>query len=410
MAKKKKHEEHENLERWLVSYADFITLLFAVFVVLYALSQLDLAKFKDLKISLQQAFAPTIFKTNGGAAPDPFDGPKSPEITMSEDNGPVSIMPQINPLLDLPEEAKKAKEDLEEAIKEGEMKGVSVKVDKRGLVISLVNSVFFDSGSAQLKESAKQTLKKVALTLKKDFEGHKIRIEGHTDSDPINTAVYPSNWELSGARASAIVRHLIRDFKMDKKTFSAVGYADSIPIASNKTTDGKQQNRRVEIVILNSKTSEEEASAGASATQAKSPKKEDNIVIIKGGRKTSSNEDNTNKESIPASDNDKKETQAEDNNETDSDTKTTETNLPHSTAASEEHPTAEHSSTQEVKQPSHEVTEQTAPVGHVTEITSDKPEKHTDDSGYKPIEMPVKTKDKPQKGPYEILDVETKHY
>lgn len=289
MAKKKHKEEHENLERWLVSYADFITLLFATFVVLYALSQIDLAKFKLLKISISQAFSPTIFRDKGGSqAILPDQGEKILNESKQGDN--VNIMPPINPNLEV-KQMEKAKEAVEKEIKKANIKGVSVKVDKRGLVISLVDSVFFDSGSAAIKKEAVKALDKVALTIKKEFISNKIRVEGHTDTDPINTAMFPSNWELSAARASSVVRHLISRFKMTKETFSAVGYADSIPLVPNTTFESKQKNRRVEIVILNTKSSELEATTPQESDTGESPETSDtnkepaeDITIIKGGR------------------------------------------------------------------------------------------------------------------------------
>lgn len=288
MARKKKHEEHENLERWLVSYADFITLLFAVFVVLYALSQLDLAKFKDLKISLAEAFAPTLIQGKGSKSAL-LDKAGEKVLNENKQGDDVNILPPINPQLELKKE-QEVKEELQKAIEKGDLKGVSIKVDKRGLVISLVDSIFFDSGSANLKDKSKTILQKVAFTIKKEFPGNKIRIEGHTDSDPIHTGAFPSNWELSAARASSVVRYFISDFKMDKQAFSAVGYADAIPIAPNDNSQNKQKNRRVEIVILNSKTSEQEASGTgeegtASTDQNTGTPKDDNIEIIKGGSK-----------------------------------------------------------------------------------------------------------------------------
>jgi chemotaxis protein MotB len=287
MARKKKPEEHENLERWLVSYADFITLLFATFVVLYALSQMDLAKFKDLKISLSEAFAPTIFHGKGSDS-NILDKRGESVLNESRQGDNVNIIPPINPNLEL-KQMDKVKEEIEKAVKEGKIEGVSVKQDTRGLVISLMDSVFFDSGSARLKNDSMKILNNVALEIKKNFPGNKIRIEGHTDSDPISSAVFPSNWELSAARAASVVRHFIKSFKMPKESFSAVGYADSVPIATNKTRDGREKNRRVEIVILNSETSKLEPGATpgepvetASATTPE--KKDDEIIIIKGGR------------------------------------------------------------------------------------------------------------------------------
>lgn len=286
MSKKKKHEEHENLERWLVSYADFITLLFATFVVLYALSQLDLEKFKLLKISINRAFSPpSVFSDQGPSIMQKQEG----EILPNESQGiDSSVIPLISPNLE-EKKMEEVKQEIEKTIEKNNIEGVSAKVDSRGLVISLLDSVFFDSGSAYIRPQAVKILDKVAFMIKKDFTGNKIRVEGHTDPDPISTAVFPSNWELSAARASSVVRHFISRFKMPENSFSAVGYADTIPIAPNNTIQGKQKNRRVEIVILNSKTSKLEASGQSGLASPEKPqepqdKPEDNIQILKGGR------------------------------------------------------------------------------------------------------------------------------
>lgn len=257
MAKKKKHEEHENLERWLVSYADFITLLFATFVILYALSQLDLAKFKLLKVSLNEAFTPTIFS---GKQDTILTNQGDKLLNESKQGDDVNILPPINPNLE-EKKMEEAKKEVEEEIVKEKIEGVSVKIDKRGLIISLVDSIFFDPGSAFLKSGALEALNKVAGVIKKKFPGYHIRIEGHTDSLPISSAVFPSNWELSASRASSVVRHFISKFSIDKDLFSAVGYADTVPIAPNNIESGRKKNRRVEIVILNSKTTEAEAKA-----------------------------------------------------------------------------------------------------------------------------------------------------
>lgn len=290
MGRKKKHEEHENLERWLVSYADFITLLFATFVVLYALSQLDLAKFKLLKISLSEAFAPTLLQGKGSESAV-MESKGETVLNESRQGDDVNILPPINPNLEL-KKMEQAKEEIQEKISKEKIEGVSAKVDSRGLVISLMDSVFFDSGSAALKAKAIKTLDKVAIMLKKDFPGNQIRVEGHTDSDPISSAIYPSNWELAGARASTIVRRFISSFKMNPQKFSAVGYADSVPLVPNSTRENKQKNRRVEIVVLNSTTAGQEAkssvSSGTSSTSApaKESKPDDNITVLKGDKET----------------------------------------------------------------------------------------------------------------------------
>lgn len=250
MARKKHAEEHVNLERWLVSYADFITLLFATFVVLYALSQIDLAKFKDLKISLAKAFssAPTILEGQPGALDK-----KSNDVIDS--GGQMDNQNIIPPMLDQPY-AQKEESDFQDALssmdnkKLDESKGIKASVTERGLVIKLIGNVVFESSTAEVKKGSYKSLEDVGKMIKTKFPNHLIRVEGHTDNLSINSSVYPSNWELSSARASSIVRHMIANFGISKDRFSALGYSDSRPAASNATEAGRQENRRVEIVIL----------------------------------------------------------------------------------------------------------------------------------------------------------------
>lgn len=253
MAKKKHAEEHVNLERWLVSYADFITLLFATFVVLYALSQLDLAKFKDLKISLAKAFsaAPTVLQGYEGSLN------KSNDNDVIESSGQPNNQNIIPPILDVPY-AKKENSDFKSAEesfneKTSSIKGAEAGITERGLVIKLIGNVVFEPGTAVLKKDSYNTLKTIGTMIKAKFPNHQIRVEGHTDNISINSALYPSNWELSSARASTIVRYIIDNFHIPSNRFSAVGYADSRPVAINTTDKGRESNRRVEIVVLKSK-------------------------------------------------------------------------------------------------------------------------------------------------------------
>jgi len=254
MAKKKHAEEHENLERWLVSYADFMTLLFATFVVLYALSQIDLAKLKLLKISIRKAFsAPTIMDNQGSG------GKKSDDPSMLQSDG-KSIMNEgasadapITPILESIEkqaETENFKDIKSELDKMGKESGIQATVTDRGLVINFDNNILFDHGSAQLSKVVLPKLHKIGEMLKNKVSDHNIRVEGHTDAQPIKSSIYPSNWELSAARSSSVVRYFISSFKFDKNIFAAVGYADSKPIANNNAEIGRKKNRRVEIVIL----------------------------------------------------------------------------------------------------------------------------------------------------------------
>ncbi|OGI20604.1 MAG: hypothetical protein A2287_06265 [Candidatus Melainabacteria bacterium RIFOXYA12_FULL_32_12] len=248
MGKKKRHaEEHENLERWLVSYADFITLLFATFVVLYALSQLDLAKFKDLKVSLQRAFSGSTVIQGGDGVLE-----KAGENVISQGADNTSVVPFFEHMQAKAEEKTftEVKEKIEELKGKNELEGVDTRIDERGLVINLVDSLFFNSGSAEIKKQAYPALRKIGYSLREKFADHSIRVEGHTDNIPIQSSIYPSNWELSSARASSVIRFMIGNFDFSKAKFSALGYADSVPIALNDSLEGRSKNRRVEIVVL----------------------------------------------------------------------------------------------------------------------------------------------------------------
>lgn len=256
MARKKHAEEHVNLERWLVSYADFITLLFATFVVLYALSQLDIAKFKDLKISLAKAFSspPTILKGDAGVLDKKGN-------QMTDSGGQMENQNLIPPLLDQPM-ANKEKADFDEAVDNinkkqsdafSDVQGVKAEVTDRGLVISLVGNIVFDPASAAIKKESYKIIDSVGDVIKSKFVHHLIRVEGHTDNLAIQSAIFPSNWELSSARAASIIRYLITKSSLPANRFSAVGYADSRPLASNATEKGRKTNRRVEIVVLKNK-------------------------------------------------------------------------------------------------------------------------------------------------------------
>ena len=251
MARKKHAEEHENLERWLISYADFITLLFATFVVLYALSQMDMAKFKEMSVSMKKAFASqSLLQGDQGILPSSGNS-----ILGGTDNESNMIPPLFEYMEAKVEENafKQTKESVEKLENSNEILGVDIRVSDRGLIISLADSLFFDSGSAKIKNTAHKSLYKVGSLLKKKYSDHPIRIEGHTDNMPIKSVLYPSNWELSSARAASVVKFLLSNFEFNKNRFAAVGYADSRPVADNKTEEGRSKNRRVEIVVLRNK-------------------------------------------------------------------------------------------------------------------------------------------------------------
>ena len=244
MAKRKKHEDHENLERWLVSYADFMTLLFATFVVLYALSQVDVTDFAKLEDALKKAFQSNM-----------FDGQESIlESSSSIFDGYNGATTPIMLEYLSPRYEQDSYEEIEEAVNNMDLDGVQAQIDSRGLVIKLAdNALTFRSGSAEITPDSLVPLGEVAKLIKEKFAIHIIRVEGHTDSDPVSSSLYPSNWELSSARASSVVRHLIKNYNFNPSIFIAAGYADTVPISKGTSQKDKQKNRRVEIVILKNK-------------------------------------------------------------------------------------------------------------------------------------------------------------
>ena len=248
MAKKKKHEEHENLERWLVSYADFMTLLFATFVVLYALAQTDVNKFAQLESSLKTAFDQTVLQGQQSV----MDNKGENVIGASQADSAISslMMEYLSPKYE-EESFEEIKKEIEAKNKSGELKGVTSKIVDRGLIIMVTdNALVFAPGSAELSTKAKLKLDKIGGIIGRKFILHYIRVEGHTDDIPFSSSKYPSNWELSSARACSIVRYLIDRFRFKPELFTPVGFADTRPFMQNDTPGNRSMNRRVDIVIL----------------------------------------------------------------------------------------------------------------------------------------------------------------
>lgn len=258
MSRRKKIHDHISHERWLVSYADFITLLFAFFVVLYSSAQVDKRKVGKLALAIQVAFQQMgVFDTSNTQIPlsdseaVPFS--KVQVVENSEQTADLTrfvqpmkgiLVPSVNaPLKDIQEELKKA------LAAEIQRQVVAVKSTHEGLVISLREVGFYDSGSATLRRSSRDALDRLAAVLGKRTES--MRIEGHTDDVPIHNARFASNWELSTARSAELVRLFIERYKMDPTRLSAAGYAEFHPVALNDSPGGKALNRRVDIVILN---------------------------------------------------------------------------------------------------------------------------------------------------------------
>jgi chemotaxis protein MotB len=250
---------HENEERWLLTYADMITLLLALFVVLFSISSVNISKFKTLQQSLRDAFAGRV--ANGGQA-----------ILEAADSAtartPQSAIPRIVPTIPQlggrpqshqarqslaarreQDEFKQLKRQLDAfAAAHGFADRVQTVVARRGLVVRLLtDDILFASGEATLQPAGSPLLAEVGSLLNVD-QAHPILVEGHTDDVPIATSRYASNWELSTARATEVVRFLIGRGVATRR-FGAAGYADLHPLASNATAAGRARNRRVEVVL-----------------------------------------------------------------------------------------------------------------------------------------------------------------
>ena len=248
MARKKPHEEHENHERYLVTYADLITLLLAFFIILYAMSSVDQNKFDVFSESLSMAFhkgTPNIIDLDGT-----FNKNARKEVTKEE----LKTMKEASETNKLDQ----AKQKVEKEIKSRNLEeNVKVTLDKEGLHIVLKNEILFASGEAVVKTEMKQILKQMSQIV--STVENPVIISGHTDNFPIRTAMYPSNWELSSARAVSVLRQMVENnpnLKADR--FAASGYGEYHPVAENTTEAGRQQNRRVEILVKRMQESDSE--------------------------------------------------------------------------------------------------------------------------------------------------------
>ncbi len=266
MAKKKPPEEHENLERWLVSYGDFITLLFATFVVLYALSQIDLSDFGKLEDGMKKAFnAPSLLEGSTSV----FDAKESILDFDAADSVIAPLMLEYVSQKYEEQSFKEIKDAVDQMKENGDLEGVEAKITDAGLMISFKNDFLFYSASATLTDKAMRILDDIGVLIGEKFALHYIRVEGHTDNLPINSFLYPSNWELSSARSSSVIRYLIQRFKFMPNIFTAVGYGDTRPVLDNNTNENRAKNRRVEILVLKNKFKGLEHSSTSILTQSK---------------------------------------------------------------------------------------------------------------------------------------------
>ncbi len=254
MSRKKRHKAHANHERWLVSYADFITLLFAFFVVLYASSQADKKKAAVVAASIKGAFQQLGVFT--GSAVEGVGVPGSPGILNPElTDAPLKVVKVAGNSekspggtgfgIDVDELRHQLETALGDEIRQHE---IQMRVTPEGLVVSLREVGFFNSGQAELLKNGHKTLTRIATIL--GGRGFEIRVEGHTDNVPVHNSRFKSNWELSTARATTVVSLLIEQHGFDPLLVSAAGYSQYRPVESNKTERGRAANRRVDLVVV----------------------------------------------------------------------------------------------------------------------------------------------------------------
>ncbi|MGB6130921.1 MAG: flagellar motor protein MotB [Acidobacteriaceae bacterium] len=245
--KRPRPQEQVHRDRWLVSYADFITLLFAFFVVLYASSRSDQRKQTQIAHSIETAFqalglfpAAAPSQQHNGALADSADPSAPVNVVMGDD---LSASPQVHG--DLARLQARLTGLLSNQIAQHV---VALRLGRDGLVISLREAGFYDSGSATPHPQSRATLDQIAASLA--VMPYDLRIEGHTDNVPIHTAQFASNWELSTARATELAKFLIVDRGFAPGRLSAAGFAEYHPVASNATAEGRGENRRVDIIVL----------------------------------------------------------------------------------------------------------------------------------------------------------------
>jgi chemotaxis protein MotB len=260
MSRKKRGAAHVNHERWLVSYADFITLLFAFFVVLFSSSQVDKRKVGKISAAMQDAFAQMgIFQNANSRTPMVTADPLPTEnIQLTEDGKGMSGRERMASPFEKKMSPPPVPKDLGTVQKiltntlapEIKRREVVLKATREGLVISLRETGFFDSGSAEVRASSEAAVQRIAQVLA--AQPNNVRIEGHTDNVPIHNAQFASNWELSTARATEMIRLFITRYNLPPARLSAAGYAEYHPVASNGIAEGRAQNRRVDVVVLTS--------------------------------------------------------------------------------------------------------------------------------------------------------------
>lgn len=234
MSRKSGHAEEHPDERWVISYADLVTLLLGFFILLYATTDQNLTKMNSLARGLSSAFNVPVKEGTGGATL--FDGG-------------TGIIPERNDRADLPFDLEAIRKVVQRETEGSGMDGkIAVEKGQDRIILRLADNLVFPSASADIRPEARPILAVVAKALGRN--NNEVSIEGHTDNIPLATDKYPSNWELSSARATAVLRVLSEEYGVDPKRLVSSGYGENRPIANNLTPEGRALNRRADIVIL----------------------------------------------------------------------------------------------------------------------------------------------------------------
>ncbi|MBE3594651.1 MAG: OmpA family protein [Candidatus Carbobacillus altaicus] len=259
--RKRSHDEERIDETWLIPYSDLLTLLLALFIVLFAMSEIDANKVAKLANAFNIAF-------QGGSGVLEFEQPVKPQDTLpyvprrdptdehnlsSDPEKTARVNPEDKAKLERIQQEVQALQTIQNAIQtyvseHGLTDYISTIMDNEGLKILIGERALFPSGSAALTKDALSTVEDISMILEQAYPRH-ISIIGHTDNVPIHTAQFPSNWELSVTRAANFLQALLKNPKLDPSTFRIIGYGEFKPVADNRTPEGRAQNRRVEVVI-----------------------------------------------------------------------------------------------------------------------------------------------------------------
>lgn len=263
MARKKKHEEHVNHERWMVSWADFMTLLFALFTALYAISTVDAKKGAAVAAATRAAFKMDVIpneRAPAGGGPN-----KTPPERAAPKEAQQPANMETEPTANKKVSMQQARDDeqMQESLRKLQSivptipikAGISLKATKTSIVLTLKDKAFFRPGSAKLLPDVLPVVDRIAQVLVSSKMY--IRVEGHTDDQPSSNKLYSSNWDLSAARAVSFVRYLAEEYAYPPEDLAVAGYASGHPVAANNTEEGRAANRRVDIILLRRPTAAE---------------------------------------------------------------------------------------------------------------------------------------------------------